>query len=396
MNVVRLTTRIYPDKAGPAVYAYFLSMHAANENCVMYNITGRPLEINEKKKIVNPYFKIYYLPVLLPRWDAKIYKHIIFLFKFFIYAFIKIVKLHRKSHIDIIHCDNPAVTGIIAVMLNRIFKIPFIYTHHGLDSHFKLNFLVELRLIYRFSRYHIIVSRRMKKFFEKNKLDTQKLKWIPVGIDFSRFFHAKNDDEKKKIIKELNLLNIVSTDDVIILYVGYMDLKQKVLGMIDFLNGFNGFLKKLNENEKKKIKLLFLGKGKYRYLLENEINKLKLKNKAYLLGTTSEIEKFYAISDFSALTSYMEGFPIVLLEAVASKVPCICTDVGEVQEIVDVKSIVPCGKREEITAKLKLFYENKDLCKEVSDASFNKIKKFDWNIIAKKIKKIYVNALLKA
>ncbi len=56
-----------------------------------------------------------------------------------------------------------------------------------------------------------------------------------------------------------------------------------------------------------------------------------IKNKnVFLLGIKLDIEKFYAISDFGALTSYMEGFPIVLLEAVASKIPCICTDVGEV------------------------------------------------------------------
>ena len=39
MNIVRLTTRIYPDKAGPAVYAYLLSEHISNKNFKMFNIT---------------------------------------------------------------------------------------------------------------------------------------------------------------------------------------------------------------------------------------------------------------------------------------------------------------------------------------------------------------------
>jgi glycosyltransferase involved in cell wall biosynthesis len=92
----------------------------------------------------------------------------------------------------------------------------------------------------------------------------------------------------------------------------------------------------------------------------------------------------------------MEGFPIVLLEAIASKVPCICTDVGEVQEIVDENSIVPCGKREDITAKLKDFFENQELCEKVSESAFNKIKKFEWNNIARQIKQIYIKATLKS
>ncbi len=394
MNIIRLTTRIFPDKAGPAVYAYSLSEHTSNKDFTFFNITCQPQEVKEKYKYVNPNFKIYYLPMYTPRWDAKLYEHLLFLIKFGIYSIKKIVRLHRENRIDLIHCDNPAITGLIAVLINRIFKIPFIYTHHGLDSHFKLNFLIELKLIYRFSKYHIIVSRRMKYFFEKNKLDTQKLKWIPVGIDLNKFFHVSTESEKKGLIKELELEKILNMDDLIILYVGYMDLKQKVFGMIDFLNGFNNFINILPENEKKKIKLLYLGEGKYKHLLENEINKLKLKKNAYLLGTTSEIEKFYAISDFSALTSYMEGFPITVLEAIASNVPCICTDVGEIQEIVDEKAIVPCGKREEITAKLKDFYESKEVCNEISERSFKKIERFEWKNIAKQIKLIYKKALL--
>ncbi len=397
MNIIRLTTRIFPDKSGPAVYAYSLSKFVSDKYFNFFNITCQPKGFKDKKKVINPYFKIYYLPMSSPRWDAKINKQMLFLIKFGIYSFKRILTLHRKYRIDLIHCDNPAITGLIAIIFNRIFRIPFIYTHHGLDSHFKLNFLIELKLIYRYSTHHIIVSRKMISFFKKNRVNTNKLIWVPVGIDLNKFFHVnvKNTNEKTEIIKELNLSHILKEDDFIIIYVGYMDLKQKVLGMIDFLNGFNGFLKIVEEEQKNKIKLIYLGIGKYEDLLENEIIKLKLENNAYLLGTTLKIEKFYAISDFSALTSYMEGFPIVLLEAVASKVPCICTDVGEVQEIVDEDSIVQCGKREDITAKLKLFYKNKDLCQKISENSYNKILKFEWNNIAKEIKRIYKKTLLK-
>lgn len=389
MNIVRLTTRIYPDKAGPAMYAYSLSKHVSEKNYNFFNITSQPKGFKIRKKVITPYFIIYYLPLSAPRWDAKISEHLHFLIKFGIYSFKKIVKLHKKNRIDLIHCDNPAITGLIAVLINRIFKIPFLYTHHGLDSHFKLNFLIELRLIYRYSKFQIIVSRHMKKFFKRNKLNTEKLVWIPVGIDLKKFFHVKNLDEKKQIINELNLSSIIDVDDFIILYVGYMDLKQKVLGMIDFLYGFNDFLTHMDEEQKKKMKLLYVGTGKYIELLENEVNRLKLTNNVSLLGSKLEIEKYYAISDFSALTSYIEGFPIVLLEAIASKIPCICTDVGEVQEIVDVKSIVPCGNREDITTKLLSFYENKDLCNNVSKNSYNKIKKFEWDNISNQIKTIY-------
>jgi len=394
MNIVRLTTRIFPDKSGPAVYAYLLSKHISNKFFKMYNITSRPEGISDRYKQINSNFEIDYLPITSPHWDAKIYKHLLFLFKFGIYSFKKILKLHRNYRIDLIHCDNPAITGLIAVIFNRLFKIPFLYTHHGLDSHFKLNFLAELKLIYRYSTNNIIVSRQMKKFFEKNKVNTAKLLWIPVGIDLDNFFHVRDENEKRKIINELNISHLINNDDFIVIYVGYMDLKQKVLGMIDFLNGFENFLKSINKHERKKIKLLYIGDGIYKNLLNNEIDNLNLFDNVFLLGIRLEIEKFYAISNFGALTSYMEGFPIVLLEAVASHIPCICTDVGEVKEIVDENSLVPCGKREDITAKLELFYKNKDLCERIREESFNKIQKFEWNKIADQFKSLYKAILM--
>ncbi|TFF97821.1 MAG: glycosyltransferase [Promethearchaeota archaeon] len=395
-NIIRLTTRIYPDKAGPAVYAYLLSKYVSEKYFNMFNITCRPDGFTDKTKVVNSHFKIYYLPITSPRWDTGAFKQLLFLIKFGFYSFKRLLKIHRKHRIDLIHCDNPAVTGFVATIFNRIFKIPFIYTQHGLDSHFKLNFLFEINQIFPRSAKYIIVSRRMIVFFKKNKLDTNKLIWIPVGVELDKFYHVKSDSEKERIISDLKLDSIINIDDFIIIYVGYMDLKQKVLGMIDFLNGFNKFFANLNDNQRKNLKLLYLGDGKYRNLLENELNNLNLEENVFVMGIRLDIEKFYAISDFLALTSYMEGFPTVLLEAIASDVPCICTDVGEVNEILDEDSIVPCGEREEIAAKLNAFYIDRDLCRKMVENSLNKIKKFDWSIIAKQIKGLYRTTIIKS
>jgi len=337
------------------MYAFQSSNHISDKYFNMFNIACRPDGITDKIKKENPNFTIHYLPIKATRWDAGALKQLLFLFRFGFYSFKKLLKIHRKYRVDLIHCDNPAITGFIARIFNFLFKIPFIYTQHGLDSHFKLNFLIEIRIIFPYSASYIIVSRKMIPFFKKNKLDVKKLKWIPVGVELNKFYHTKDKYEKAKIISDLNLDSIITYDDFIIIYVGYMDLKQKVLGMIDFLNGFNKFYLELNNFERKKIKLLYIGDGKYKELLENELEKLDLKENVFVLGVQLEIEKFYAISNFLALTSYIEGFPTVLLEAIASNIPCICTEVGEVNEILDKRSIIACGDREEIASKLKKF-----------------------------------------
>ena len=69
---------------------------------------------------------------------------------------------------------------------------------------------------------------------------------------------------------------------------------------------------------------------------------------------------------------------------------------GEVKEIVDENSIISCGNIEQISEKLSLFYKNKDLCKTISESSFNKIKKFDWDNIAIQIKKLYKDVVIES
>ncbi|MDE2420947.1 MAG: glycosyltransferase [Gammaproteobacteria bacterium] len=54
-----------------------------------------------------------------------------------------------------------------------------------------------------------------------------------------------------------------------------------------------------------------------------------------LLGQVSDMPTFYHSIDLLMLTSITEGFPNVLVEAMAAGVPCVTTDVGDARPIVD-------------------------------------------------------------
>ncbi len=390
MNILRLTTRIYPDKGGPAVYAYNLSKNISKKSFRFFNISCNPFDFRKDFSEINSNFEIYYLHIQIPSKEDSILKKMLFIIKFVSLSFKKIIKIHRIHGIDIIHCDNPVITGLVAIIFKKIFKIPFIYTQHGIDSPYKLEYLLEIGLIHRFSSKYVLISRKMRLFFEKNRVNTENLVWIPNGIAIQEFFHVKNGNHKKDIIKELNLSTLLVAEDYIIIYVGYMVFKQKVRGMIDFLYAFKNFLSMINESEKARIKLLYLGDGKLMNLLENELIKLNLKENVFLLGNRLKIKKFYAISDLCCLTSYIEGFPTVLLEATASKVPCISTDVGEVREILSDESIIPVGDRKMISEKLYELFKKEKLREEILKKSFEKIENFDWHIIAKQFKALYI------
>lgn len=82
-------------------------------------------------------------------------------------------------------------------------------------------------------------------------------------------------------------------------------------------------------------------------------------NKMYLLDQISDMPVFYQSIDAFLMTSITEGFPNVLVEAMASGLPCISTDVGDAKYIVqDLGTIVP-PRNAQALADAILAYANK-------------------------------------
>lgn len=73
-------------------------------------------------------------------------------------------------------------------------------------------------------------------------------------------------------------------------------------------------------------RLKIYGEGSLRNVLQEQINKLGLQEKAFLMGATNDVAKALQTADLFVLSSDYEGMPNALMEAMAAGVPCISTD----------------------------------------------------------------------
>jgi len=83
------------------------------------------------------------------------------------------------------------------------------------------------------------------------------------------------------------------------------------------------------------IKLMIIGDGPERKNLENLTKAMGLEKTVIFTGFRTDVHLFYPAMDIFLLTSFSEGTSMTLIEAMASSLPCIVTDVGGNPEIVE-------------------------------------------------------------
>ena len=80
--------------------------------------------------------------------------------------------------------------------------------------------------------------------------------------------------------------------------------------------------------------LLIVGEGPERAAIETAIRHLGLSDRVTMTGQVPTAEPYYGIADLAVLSSFSEGSPNALLEAMAARVPIVATAVGGIPEIV--------------------------------------------------------------
>ncbi len=106
--------------------------------------------------------------------------------------------------------------------------------------------------------------------------------------------------------------------------------------------------------------LLLVGDGPSRTALQQTAARLGCADRITWAGPVTDPAPLYRDIDIFALSSSTEQMPMALLEAMASGLPAVCTDVGDCSAIIGERQ-VPAGNVQAFTAALRALVENRAL-----------------------------------
>ena len=288
-------------------------------------------------------------------------------------------KLIRKEKPDIVHTHTPKA-GIIGMLSSYFARVPIrLHTVAGLPlmeaigfKRIILNFVE--KVTYKCSTKVFPNSYGLKKIIVKHRFTSEnKIKVIgngsSNGIDTSYFDPELFSIEENAVLK--TNLGIKKTDFVFI-FVGRI-VSDK--GINELVEAFDK-ISLVEEN----IKLLLVGP------FEDELDPLQKKTKLLInnneniisVGYQNDVRPYFSISNCLVFPSYREGFPNVVMQAGAMKLPSIVSDINGCNEIIEnnVNGIIITVKdTNAIYNSMKKIYYDKDLFKDVKSKSRNAIKK---------------------
>ena len=304
----------------------------------------------------------------------------------------------KKIIYDAIHAHY-FFSGLTAVILKKVLKIPFIQTFHTLGE-MKKKYLgvidsrrisAEKEITLKADGLISSTSLEKKDLLVKYNADPGKIFIANPGVDHNIFKPL----EKENCLSRLNLSNGYKY----ILFVGRLD---PVKG-IDLLLESVYSLTKGSSDFNKKFKLLIIGGDlkNRNFRNNNEVNKIadfiinkKLSATVEFLGSkqNSELPLYYSCADLVVMPSVYESFGLVILEAMACGSAVLASSVGGLKYLVKDNfngQLFKNGSITDLTEKISNLLMDDNKRKYLGQNAFKTSQKFSWEKQAAKMLSLY-------
>ncbi len=260
---------------------------------------------------------------------------------------LRLVQIVRRERPDVLH-GYLATSNILAVLLKPLF--PRTHVVWGVrasnvdleryDWFIRLSYKVE-RWLSRFADLIVVNSRAGRSYAIAKGLANNKMMLIPNGIDTKRFC----PDPRTRRLSRAEW-GVTEGEKLI-----------GLIGRLDPMKDHPTFLRAaaVLSDERKDVRFVCVGDGPVSYQRElRELSEeLGLAQRLIWAYSRVDMPAVYNALDVHTSSSYGEGFPNVVGEAMACGVPCVVTDVGDSAWIVgELGVVVPPTNPEQLAAGL--------------------------------------------
>lgn len=309
---MRIGIVCYPTFGGSGVVATELGISLAEQGHQVHFITyNLPARLDVLKE------NIFYHEVIVsdyPLFDYTPYELVLTS---------KIVDVVKYEKLDLLHVHYAIPHASAAYMAQRIladegYRIPYITTLHGTDITLvgkDASFEPVITFAINKSSAVTAVSESLKKdtyeFFDISR----EIEVIPNFIDMREYENIYDENLRKRYAPNGEFL------------ISHISNFRKVKRIEDVVHVFDKIRKKVP------AKLLLVGDGPERAVIEKMCREIDICTDAILLGKLRSTKEILAISDLFLLPSETESFGLAALEAMAAGCPVISTNTGGLPEV---------------------------------------------------------------
>lgn len=284
-----------------------------------------------------------------------------------------------NNHFDIVHVHGPIAIGLpsLALLYSKSINVATFHSAHDEMLLYKI-FKRYIKMYFKKLHGKIAVSevakRSIGRYFDGD------YRIIPNGIDIQRFnphnqkISFLTDDNSKKI-----------------LFVGRIEPRKGLKYLILALNEVIKFIPD--------VKLVVVGDSPFKALYKHYISK-NIEDKIIFVGKVSydELPKYYVSCDvFVSPATEKESFGIVLLEAMASKIPVIASDIEGYKQVIkdEINGFLFENKNyKDLANKIIMVLKNRTLVNRVVERAYIEVlEKYSWEVVSREIESYYYELL---
>lgn len=287
-----------------------------------------------------------------------------------------------NPQIDIIHCNTP-IGGVMGRLIGHKFHKKVIYTAHGF--HFYKGAPLFNRTVIKWiemwlAHYtDILITINQEDFEASKKFKLKKggncIQVQGVGIKLSDYIPPKTRTEVRSSLS-------LKDNDFVCICMGDI-IKRK---------NYTSSIKAIAKLEDKNVHYLICGTGSETENLKELSNNIGLQNQIHFLGFRNDIKDLLFASDCFLFSSLQEGLPRSTMEAMASGLPCIVSDIRGNRDLIENNKggiLVKPTDSNGFANAIKTIKANPSMAHAMSEWNLNRIKDFDINIVKQQLLNIF-------